>query len=106
MRYDLADPVSTDWNALARAILLQWKQVCRRAFGAALSLLLVFPPIALAAYLTDGRGLGSFNRGDWRIFNTMVLTVLVGFGLFFLFLRSWARAKAEYERLLGALLAQ
>ena len=106
MRYDLVDPVSTDWNALARAILHQRKRVCRRAFGTALSLLLVFPPIALAAYLTDGRGLGSFNRGDWRIFIAMALTVLVGFGLFFLFLRSWARANAEYERLLGALLAQ
>lgn len=53
----------TDPQELARAIVAQWKKAVRSTLGALLSLLLVFPPILLAAYLTDSRGLSDF-RGD------------------------------------------
>jgi hypothetical protein len=96
--------IPLDSLALARAILRQRRLALRRGIGAALSLLLVFPPIALAAYLTGGRGLASFRAVDWRIFTAMVITVLLGFVLFFLLLRGYIRASAEYRRLLDALL--
>lgn len=98
--------VSMDRTALARAILDQRKTANRKGICAILSLLLIFPPILLAAYLTDGRGLADFGSNDWQIFAAMSLTVLAGFCGFFLFLRSWVRANAKYERLLSSMLAQ
>lgn len=95
-----ADPLE-----LARATISQWKKVRRFTLGAFFSLLLVFPPILLAAYLTDSRGLSDFRGDDWLIFTCMAVTLFAGFVLFFLCLRSRFRANAEYERLMQALLA-
>lgn len=88
----------------ARAIHAQWRKLRSRSICTLLSLLLVFPPILLAAYLTDGRGLADFRGDDWQIFAAMAITVLAGFGIFFLCLRASIRAKAKYDQLLWALL--
>ena len=95
---------SADRQARAQAIISQWKRVTRFTLGAFFSLLLVFPPIVLAAHLTGSRGLTDFRRGDWQIFICMAVTVGVGFLLFFLSLRARFRANAEHERLLQELL--
>lgn len=95
--------VSMDRETLARAILSQRKKVRRRGIGALVSLLAIFPPILLAAYLTDGRELAGFTGEDWRIFAILGCVVLAGFAAFFLLLRSWVRANGKYERLLGAI---
>ena len=95
--------VSMDRETLARAILSQRKKVRRRGLGALVSLLAIFPPILLAAYLTDGRELAGFTGEDWRIFAILGCVVLAGFAAFFLLLRSWVRANGKYERLLGSI---
>ena len=94
-----ADPLE-----LARAIIARRKRTSRFTLGAFLSLLLVFPPIVLAAHLTGSRGLSDFRGDDWQVFIFMTVTLLAGFVLFFLLLRARFRANAEYERLLQELL--
>lgn len=97
------ESVSMDREALATAILKQKGRCKRRVIGILGSLLLVFLPIVLAAFLTDGKELHDFAAADWKVFLILMALGLLAFLAFFLFLKSWVKASAEYERLLSAI---
>lgn len=97
------EAVDMDRETLAKAILKQKHRCKRRVTGVLVSLILVFVPILLAAFLTDGRELHQFTAPDWKIFLTLAGFALTAFLTFFLFLRSWVKANAEFERLLSAI---
>ena len=97
------ESVSMDRETLATAILKQKRRCQRRVIGILVSLLLVFLPILLAAFLTDGKELHDFAAADWKIFLILMALGLLAFLAFFLFLKSWVKASAEYTRLLSAI---
>ena len=97
------ESVSMDREALATAILKQKRRCKGRVRGILVSLLFVFLPILLAAFLTDGKELHDFAAADWKIFLILMALGLLAFLAFFLFLKSWVKASAEYERLLSAI---
>ena len=99
----IPESVSMDRETLATAILKQKRRCKRRVIGILVSLLLVFLPILLAAFLTDGKELHDFAAADWKIFLILMALGLLAFLAFFLFLKSWVKASAEYERLLSAI---
>ena len=97
------ESVSMDREALATAILKQKRRCKRRVIGILGSLLLVFLPIVVAAFLTDGKELHDFAAADWKVFLILMALGLLAFLAFFLFLKSWVKANAEYTRLLSAI---
>jgi hypothetical protein len=97
------ESVSMDREALATAILKQKRRCKRRVRGILVSLLFVFLPILLAAFLTDGKELHDFAAADWKVFLILIALGLLAFLSFFLFLKSWVKASAEYTRLLSAI---
>lgn len=97
------ESVSMDREALAAAILKQKRRCKARVRGILVSLLFVFLPILLAAFLTDGKELHDFAAADWKIYLILMALGLLAFLAFFLFLKSWVKASAEYERLLSAI---
>ncbi|MBR5294591.1 MAG: hypothetical protein IKU31_07445 [Oscillospiraceae bacterium] len=97
------ESVSMDRETLATAILKQKRRCKGRVRGILVSLLFVFLPILLAAFLTDGKELHDFAAADWKIFLILMALGLLAFLAFFLFLKSWVKASAEYERLLSAI---
>lgn len=96
------ESVDMDRETLARAILKQKRKCKRRVRGVLISLILVFLPILLAAFLTEGKELHDFAAADWKVFLVLGSVALLAFLAFFLFLKSWVKAHAEYERLLSA----
>lgn len=96
------ESVDMDRETLARAILKQKRKCKRRVRGVLISLILVFLPILLAAFLTEGKELHAFAAADWKVFLVLGGVALLAFLAFFLFLKSWVKAHAEYERLLSA----
>lgn len=96
------DAVDMDRETLAVAILKQKRRCRRRVTGVLVSLVFVFVPILLAAVLTGGKELHDFSAADWKVFAIFAAVSLAAFLAFFLFLRSWVKASAECERLLGA----
>ena len=94
------ESVSMDRETLATAILKQKRRCKNRVRGILVSLLFVFLPILLAAFLTDGKELHDFAAADWKIY---LILMALGLLAFFLFLKSWVKASAEYERLLSAI---
>lgn len=96
------EAVDMDREALATAILTQKRRCRRRVIGILVSLILLFLPILLAAFLTDGKELHQFAAPEWKIFLILAAAAAAAFLAFFLFLRSWVRANGEYERLLSA----
>lgn len=97
------ESVSMDRETLATAILKQKRRCKSRVRGILVSLLFVFLPILLAAFLTDGKELHDFAAADWKVFLILMALGLLAFLAFFLFLKSWVKANAEYERLLSAI---
>ena len=97
------ESVSMDRETLATAILKQKRRCKRRVRGILLSLLFVFLPILVAAFLTDGKELHDFAAADWKVFLILMALGLLAFLAFFLFLKSWVKANAEYTRLLSAI---
>ena len=97
------ESVSMDREALATAILKQKRRCKSRVRGILVSLLFVFLPILVAAFLTDGKELHDFAAADWKVFLILMALGLLAFLAFFLFLKSWVKASAEYERLLSAI---
>ena len=97
------ESVSMDREALATAILKQKRRCKRRVIGILGSLLLVFLPIVVAVFLTDGKELHDFAAADWKVFLILMALGLLAFLACFLFLKSWVKANAEYERLLSAI---
>lgn len=96
------EAVDMDREALAVAILKQKRRCRQKVIGILVSLVFVFVPILLAAFLTDGKELHEFIAPDWKIFAILAAVSLAAFLAFFLFLRSWVKASTEYTRLLGA----
>ena len=97
------ESVSMDRETLATAILKQKRRCKRRVIGSLVSLLLVFLPIVVAVFLTDGKELHDFAAADWKVFLILMALGLLAFLAFFLFLKSWVKANAEYTRLLSAI---
>ena len=97
------ESVSMDRETLATAILKQKRRCKSRVRGILVSLLFVFLPILLAAFLTDGKELHDFAAADWKVFLILMALGLLAFLAFFLFLKSWVKANAEYTRLLSAI---
>ena len=97
------ESVSMDREALATAILKQKRRCKSRVRGILVSLILVFLPILVAAFLTDGKELHDFAAADWKVFLILMALGLLAFLAFFLFLKSWVKANAEYTRLLSAI---
>ena len=97
------ESVSMDRETLATAILKQKRRCKSRVRGILVSLLFVFLPIVVAAFLTDGKELHDFAAADWKIFLILMALGLLAFLAFFLFLKSWVKANAEYTRLLSAI---
>ena len=84
--------------------ILKQKRRCKgRVRGILVCLLCVFLTIVVAVYLTDGKELHDFAAADWKVFLILMALGLLAFLAFFLFLKSWVKASAEYERLLSAI---
>jgi hypothetical protein len=92
-----------DRETLATAILKEKRRCKSRVRCILISLLFVFLPILVAAFLTDGKELHDFAAADWKVFLILMALGLLAFLAFFLFLKSWVKANAEYTRLLSAI---